>query len=521
MAMSKKQRTLIFWASFAALAAAGAGFALRVMSMTYWGEQYDQIGTQVGAIFGLSLWPVAVTMILFSLIIDKIGYRTAMFIACILQIASVVLTTQSTGSLDTLKWACFLGGLGHGVIEACINPLCAALYPNKKTAMLNILHAAWPAGIIIGGITFIFMDAGKSNWYSAFWIMLLPVAIYGIIFAIIKSYPKDQRVQAHVSNKDMLKEFGALGAFLAITFISHELISQALNFQNISEGAIYNNKLAISTLIGIVGAAAFYIKLKALGKWLFFILCLVMIPLATTEIGTDSWIKGLMIPVMGEQNANWAIVASAAIMMVLRFFAATILNYISPPTLLFISSIFSMLGLYVLSDSVGTTIFVAFTLYAVGQTFYWGTILGLVAERFPKGGAMTINTVSAIGFITVGIFGSPFLGAVNDTYRTQTVQAYATSENIPQIVKHLKTEKFFFFDYKSVVTNEINQDKALTEKQRDELSIKMDNSGRNTLKIAALLPLTMAIFFGILTLYFKSKGGYSPVQLQDQNSQQT
>ena len=52
----------------------------------------------------------------------------------------------------------------------------------------------------------------------------------------------------------------------------------------------------------------------------------------------------------------------------------------------------------------------------VGQTFYWPTVLGFVAEQFPKGGAMTLNTVSAMGLLTVGIFGFPFLGAVQDSY---------------------------------------------------------------------------------------------------------
>ncbi len=521
MVMSEKQRMLIFWASFAALAAAGAGFALRVMSQIYWADQYTQIDTQVGEIFGLSLWPIAVTMILFSLIIDKVGYRAAMFIACALQIASVILTAQAADSLNTLKWACFLGGLGHGVIEACINPLCASIYPHKKTAMLNILHAAWPAGIIIGGSTFLLMNAQQTNWHTAFWIMLIPIAIYGIIFATIKAYPQDQRVEAHVSNKDMLKEFGALGAFLAITFVAYELISQVLHFQGITQGIVAEHKLATSTAIGLVGAALFYLKFNAIGKWLFFILCIIMIPLAATELGTDAWIRGLMEPVMGMENAGWAIVASAGIMMVLRFFAGIILKFISPPMLLFISSIFSMLGLYALSTSTGNMIFAAFVLYAIGQTFYWGTMLGFVAERFPKGGAMTINTVSAIGLLTIGIFGAPFLGYVKTSFETQTVQAYAIKENIPQIEKYITQEHFFFIDYDAVVTNKVKQDDALSPAQLTALTAEIDNSARQTLKIAALMPLFMAIAFGMIIIYFKSKGGYAPVELEDQKTQQT
>ena len=60
----------------------------------------------------------------------------------------------------------------------------------------------------------------------------------------------------------------------------------------------------------------------------------------------------------------------------------------------------------------------AFVFYAVGQTFYWPTVLGFVAEQFPKGGAMTLNTVSAMGLLTVGIFGFTFLGSAKDNSTT-------------------------------------------------------------------------------------------------------
>jgi hypothetical protein len=54
-----------------------------------------------------------------------------------------------------------------------------------------------------------------------------------------------------------------------------------------------------------------------------FVLLLIMMPLATTEIGTDAWITGLMENVV-KASANfhpgWVLVHTSAIMMVLRFF---------------------------------------------------------------------------------------------------------------------------------------------------------------------------------------------------------
>ena len=113
-------------------------------------------------------------------------------------------------------------------------------------------------------------------------------------------------------------------------------------------------------------------------------------------------------------NPALALVFSAAVMLVLRTFAGGILKFFSPPGLLFVSGIFSALGLYWLSEAAGIAIFVAFTLYALGQTFYWPCVLGFTAERYPEGGALTLNTVSAIGLLTAGVVGTPILGVAFD-----------------------------------------------------------------------------------------------------------
>ena len=37
------------------------------------------------------------------------------------------------------------------LVEAVINPVVATLFPNEKTKWLNILHAGWPGGLVLGG----------------------------------------------------------------------------------------------------------------------------------------------------------------------------------------------------------------------------------------------------------------------------------------------------------------------------------------------------------------------------------
>ena len=521
-ALNEKDKQKLFWASFLALMAAGVAFVFRSMVPSLWADHLELNDAEVGQLFGAGLWPIAITMILFSLIVDKIGYKKSMFCAFALQLLSAVLTFTAS-SFSSMWAACFFAGLGHGIIEACINPLCASAYRQEKSKWLNYLHASWPAGIMLGGIIYLSMYQGVDSWSSAkfaFLFMFIPVLAYGYLFATCHNYPMDERVENNVSILDMLKECGGLGIGLSAIFLVYEMCTQLQVFPEAY-------RLSICTGIGMAVGIVSGLILKAQGKWMFFILCILMVPLATAEIATDGWIKKLMEPTMGDY-AGWALVFSAGIMMILRFFAGLPLKYMNPPGLLLFSSVFSIAGLYALSEVTGIAVFFAFIFYAVGQTFYWPTVLGLVSEQFPKGGAMTLNTVSAIGLLTVGIFGFPFLGAVNDHYNASTLRQkqpilveqvfsenrnYGSKDEQKSIVQ---PSRFFGVQYETINVKGFLEQKELTEEDRAVLKEELKTTGRKTLKVAATLPLVMAISFLLMLIYFQLKGGYRPVVLSEQ-----
>ena len=539
--MSDKEKSMLFWASFLALMACGVGFVLRSLGgNTFWGVHFEITATQVGQLFGAGIWPIAVTMILFSLLVDKIGYKTSMFCAFVLQTLSAILTITAS-SFNMMLVACLVAGLGHGIVEACINPLCASMYRDNKSKMLNILHASWPAGIVLGGVAWLTMYQGTAtDWIgasSAFWFMLAPVVAYGVMFFLCKKFPVDERVEAKVPMSDMLKEFGGLGAFIAITFLFYEIGKQSMVFGFDEVTGPVAPSLLLCLAVGAVGGTIFGFAVKAKGKIMFFVLCLIMIPLATAEIATDGWIQGLMKPTLGDLS-GWALVFSAAIMMILRFFAGVPLKYMSPPALLLLSSVFSIIGLFALAEVEGNLVWPAFVFYAVGQTFYWPTVLGFVSEQFPKGGAITLNTVSAMGLLTVGIFGFSFLGAAKDNYTAK----YA-NELQPELVTKVKNEKMTFknkkgqdqeivssadfFGYVHGSANLGELTKLMTakegaseddKKKADEVistftSDVENKTSRSVLRVAALLPIIMAVAFILIIFYFKSIGGYKPVVL--------
>ena len=135
--------------------------------------------------------------------------------------------------------------------------------------------------------------------------MFIPTVAYAIMFLLCKKFPVDERVENNIPISEMFREFGGLGAGLAVTFIGYEFFSQ-LNLFNDGFGGSYT-RLIISLLVGVLSGLVFGFIIKSKGKLMFFFICLLMIPLATAEIATDGWIQNLMKPTMGEY-AGWALV---------------------------------------------------------------------------------------------------------------------------------------------------------------------------------------------------------------------
>ena len=209
----------------------------------------------------------------------------------------------------------------------------------------------------------------------------------------------------------MLKEVGAIGALIGATMVFMEL------------GRVFEFPLVLTIILIAAATGAYAYYTRSAGRSLFIFFLLLMMPLATTELGVDSWITGLMEPNMSAigLSAGWVLVYTSGIMMVLRFFAGPIVHRISPLGLLAVCSVIAAAGLFALSGAeAALAILGAATLYGIGKTFFWPTTLGIVAEQFPRGGAMTLNTVAGVGMLAVGIVGNPFLGNIQDNRVNET-----------------------------------------------------------------------------------------------------
>ena len=275
------------------------------------------------------------------------------------------------------------------------------MFSNDKAKWLSRLHAGWPGGLVLGGLCTIAL-ASNTDWRIVVGLILIPAIIFFLIL-VTQKFPKSEREQAGVSYLSMLKEFGAFGALVGFGLVFAQL-GQVFGW---SSGLVW----------GLTGAVVviFAVITKSFGRFLLAFLIIIMMPQATTELGTNGWITALMSDTMTANGYNpaWVLVYTSAIMLILRFCAGPLIHKFSPPGLLLTCSALAALGILALSHTAHAglgVIFAAATVFGVGITFFWPTILGLTSEQCPKGGALTLNAMGGIGMLAVGILGSPFLG---------------------------------------------------------------------------------------------------------------
>lgn len=516
---SEKNNNLVFWGCFIALITTAFGFITRMFLLDDPAITQDLLGlddAEVGKFKGIQVWPFAISIILFSLIIDKVGYKFAMIFAAVSQIIWGVMGVYGLSVADTnpelakglLFWGGLILALGNGTVEAFINPVVATLFDKEKTKWLNILHAGWPGGLVIAGIAVIMM--GGFSWEAKLGLIFIPAIIY-LLMLIRCHFPVQERVAAGVSYRDMLSEFGFGGAAV-VSFLMF------LQLDEFFPGSPY-----VWMVLCAAAAIALGVYTKSLGRPLMFVLILLMTPLATTEIGTDGWISGIMENAVSF-HGGWILVYTSLIMMVLRFYAGPIVHRLQPLPLLILSSILAIAGLFALSGASGAAIiFAAATLYALGKTFFWPTMLGIVSEQTPKGGALTLNSVSGIGMLAVGVLGFPYIGSLKESKTVEEVTALEAAKDVPGLMADGKISSDVLEDkeiyYGVIKYQALQADKvdALLEEQSDDtkdaVAAAKEGAGQKALASMTIFPLIMLIAYVALYFYFKSKGGYKPLDV--------
>ena len=347
-------KSRLFLASSLALITTAMTFAIRARLETVFG--FEGIGLtleEIGYAFAPAFFGFTIAMIFGGPLVDFLGMKKITWIAFITHALGIILTILAD-SMTSLFVATLFIGIGNGFVEAALNPLVTSMYPKSKTKMLNRFHVWFPGGIVIGSIVgWLVMDVLGLSWQIMVGTLFIPLIAYGILF-FGEKFPETERIQMGVSTKNMF---------------------------------------------------------TSVGKPLFLFMVFCMLLTAASELGTMQRIESLLKETVSVPLLVLAFING--IMALGRLFAGGFIHKLKPSGMLLFSAIFTFLGLWMLTVTSGGMTFVAASIFAVGVTFFWPTMLGFVAEYLPETGAFGLSIMGRAGMLSVSIV-LPIMGNLMD-----------------------------------------------------------------------------------------------------------
>lgn len=396
-------RRALFWICVLALFTAAIAFSLRTAASGAIKEAvFDPIdpansGRLIGDALGAAFAGFALSLLLVSPTLDILGAKRVLLAASLCFVAGPLLMAAAPGlggsahGGDLVYWGMALTGIGWGCTEGSINPVTAALYPAEKTKRLNMLHAWWPAGIIVGGLaSLLLFQEWNVDWRVAIALIAVPGFALGL-WTMTQTFPETESSALGVSFASMIAE-----------------------------------------------------PFKHPSFWIFFV---IMFLTASTELAPGSWVDIALTQTV-HMPGILVLVYVSAIMFVMRHFAGPLAKHFSDMGLLWFATIPAAIGLYLLGVANSpVTALLAATVWAFGVCFMWPTMLAAVAHRYPRGGSWTIGLVGFAGAMAIR-FVLPVLGSIYDSAKLARAggeQAFAALQKGPhlsEVLAYAATKSF-------------------------------------------------------------------------------
>lgn len=345
-------RKQLFAASCLALLVTSLSFGIRAGILNNLTIDFQLTNSELSRITATAFWGFPLAVIFGGMLVDYVGMKRLLVLAFIFHLLGIVLTVTAQG-----YWTLFIStlmiGIANGTVEAACNPLVTALYPEKRTAMLNYFHLWFPGGIVLGTLIVLLFNQLGLGWQIQVGIMIIPAIIYGYLFSKLE-FPVTERVAAGIPTSTMYKS-------------------------------------VVSPL------------------FLFMIIC--MFGTAITELFTGQWIDVLLQNVT--DNAILILTLTTGVMVIGRAFADPVMRVLSPERVLLFSIVVASLGLYLLSTLSGNAIYFSAIIFGIGVCYIWPTMLGFVAEYIPSSGALGMNLMAGAGMLAVTLY-TLFMGDYYD-----------------------------------------------------------------------------------------------------------
>lgn len=368
MENSKVNANRLFYASCFALITTAFSFAIAAGILDQLKTELELTASQAGLIASMWFLGFPISMVIGGLIYHKVGGKAIMQFAFFAHAIGIIMLIFS-GNYVGLLIANLLIGLGNGCTEAACNPMIADAYQgNRMSTMLNRFHMWFPGGIAIGSLISGFMTENGIMGQSQMWLLLIPTLIYAYLF-FGQDWPKAK----------------------------------------------------------IQEASEISVNLKSLVTPLFLFIGICMSLTAISEFGPNQWVS-LILAKSGAQP-TLILALTAGLMAVARYFGGDMVKRFDQTGVLLGSAILATIGIYLFSTQTGAMAYVAAVIFALGIAYFWPNMIGLVATKVPKSGALGMSIIGAIGMFANSIF-QPIIGGWIDSDKAAAVAEGLTGDEL-------------------------------------------------------------------------------------------
>ena len=351
----------LFYGSCFALITTAFSFSIRAGILPQLGDAFQLSGQQLGFINSMWFLGFPISMVFGGLFYHQLGPKRIMEFAFLTHTLGIILTIYS-GGYTGLLISTLLIGIGNGCTEAACNPMIADAYEGKTmNTLLNRFHMWFPGGIVIGSLLSKFMTDSGFGWETQIWIILLPTLAYAYLF--FKQGWPDAKTK--------------------------EKASLSVNF-------------------------------KAMLSPLFIFMMACMALTAISEFGPQQWV-GLILAKSGAQPML-ILALVTGLMAVARYFGGDVVQKFDQTGVLLGSAILATIGIFLFSTQTGAMAYVAAIFFALGITYFWPNMIGFIADKIPKSGALGMSVVGAVGMFSTSIF-QPIIGGWIDSDKVAAAAA--------------------------------------------------------------------------------------------------
>ena len=351
--MNEHSPKRLFYGSCFALITTAFSFSIRAGILPQLADTFDLTGQQLGFINSMFFYGFPISMLLGGIFYSTIGPKNIMLFAVFAHTVGIVMTIYATGYTSLLISTLFIG-LGNGCTEAACNPMIATAYSGKvMNTLLNRFHMWFHGGIVIGSLISLAMTKMNLGWEAQIWVIMIPTLIYAYLF-YGQPFPKPQNQE-------------------------------------------------VASLAG---------NLKAMASPLFVFMCVCMTLTAISEFGPTQWAQLVLAKSGAEPMVILALITG--LVSFGRYFGGEFVHRFGQTKVLLTGSIFTTIGIYLLSTQTGAMAYVAAVFFAIGICYFWPNILGFVAEKIPLSGAIGMSIVGAFGMLSTAMFQSIIGGWIDD-----------------------------------------------------------------------------------------------------------